>query len=499
MQQTTVENYWNRPGGMGEVLRMALPLIVSTIAWTLMNFIDRVLLMWYSADAVGAALAAGMVSFTVICLPLGVAGYVNTFVAQYYGARRFRRIGVVVWQGVFLGLATVPAALASAHWIPQLFTAAGHDPAIVQLESAYYTALSFGAGAIVISGALAAFFTGRGQVVTVMAVDSLGAAVNIALDYAWIFGHWGFPEGGIAGAGWATSLATWFRTLLYLLLFLRPACRRVFHSWSGLRFDGSLLLRLVRFGTPSGLQMLVEVGALSGFILLVGWLGPEAMTATSLAFNVNNLAFMPVWGIGMATATLVGQWIGRGRPDVAARATWAAFTLATAYMLLISAAYLWLPGPLLWAYSVGADQQQFARLSETTAVLMQFLAAFCLFDGMNIVFSSAIKGAGDMRFVFLATLATAGMPVVGPWLGIAFLDWGLYGAWLAMTLWVIVLGVIYLCRFLQGRWRSMRVIEPTCEASADEAAQPADSPTGGQPAPSAVARKGSQAVLLDLE
>ena len=73
---------------MREVLVLALPLIVSTLSWTLMNFTDRVFLVWYSADAVAAALPAGMMAFMVICFPLGVAAYVNTFVAQYQGAKR---------------------------------------------------------------------------------------------------------------------------------------------------------------------------------------------------------------------------------------------------------------------------------------------------------------------------------------------------------------------------------------------------------------------------
>ena len=94
------------------------------------------------------------------------------------------------------------------------------------------------------------------------------------------------------------------------------------------------------------------------------------------------------------------------------------------------------------------------------AAMMGRLWRYCLFDALNVVFVSAIRGAGDMRFVLWTTLGMSPAPLLATWWGISRQGWGLLWCWAVITAWVCSLGLIYLGRFLQGRWRQMRVIEP---------------------------------------
>jgi len=172
----------------------------------------------------------------------------------------------------------------------------------------------------VIAAAMSSFFTGRGSTRTVMVVDSSAAALNILLDYAWIFGHWGFSAWGIEGTAWATVVAHWFKVLCYGLLLMHPAYRTKYQLITGRRYDAALMHRLWRYGAPNGLQMLVKVSAFTLFIFLIGRLGPDAMVATTLAFNVNMFVFAPLMlGMGIAVSTIVGQQLGRNRPGLAPR------------------------------------------------------------------------------------------------------------------------------------------------------------------------------------
>lgn len=454
-----IRQFWSVPGGLQEVLRLAVPLVVSTMSWTVMMFIDRLFLVWHSEVATAAALTAGTAHWVVVCLPLGVAGYVNTFVAQYYGAGRQARIGLVVWQGVYLALACWPLILATNLAAPVLFGGAGHDPAVVPLEINYFTTLNYGSGAMVASAAISAFFIGRGRVVTVMLVDSLAAAANVLLDYCWIFGHWGFAAMGITGAAWATNVALAAKLLVYLALWLQPANNALFQTWVGRRFDRELCLRILRFGLPTGLQYAVEAGAFFLFVQLLARLGVQATAASLLAFNINSLAFMPVLGIGMAVATLVGQSLGNNDPRRASRATWAGFWLAVGLMLPISISYVLAPDAILYLHQRHASPTEFAALRNVVVVLLRFVAAYTLFDAMNIVFSSAIKGAGDTQFVLFTTIGVSTLAVLLTWLGMDLWRQGLNWCWAVVTLWILLLGGIYLLRFLQGRWQTMRVIE----------------------------------------
>ncbi len=92
---------WHAKSGYREVLKLAIPLILSTSSISLQHFIDRMFLTWYSAEAIAASVPAGILAFTMMCLFIGTAAYVNPFVAQYYGAKQYQKISPVVWQGIY--------------------------------------------------------------------------------------------------------------------------------------------------------------------------------------------------------------------------------------------------------------------------------------------------------------------------------------------------------------------------------------------------------------
>jgi multidrug resistance protein, MATE family len=194
--------------------------------------------------------------------------------------------------------------------------------------------------------------------------------------------------------------------------------------------------------------------------MLVGRLGEAPLAATTLAFTVNNVAWVPMWGLGTAVSTIVGQQLGKNRPNMAARATWTALAIALAYMGTMATLYLSVPEWFLIGYAAGASPEKFAPLQDTTVVLLRFVAAYCLFDALNVIFVGAIRGAGDMRFILLTTLVMSPPPLAAAWWGIARQGWGLIWCWIVITIWICLLGLIYMARFLQGRWRQMRVIEP---------------------------------------
>jgi len=178
--------------------------------------------------------------------------------------------------------------------------------------------------------------------------------------------------------------------------------------------------------------------------------------------------------MGIAVTTMVGQQLGRGHVRLARRATWTSFQLATAYMGAMALLYVAVPDFFLWGYAAGSDPEEFAHLRNVTVVLLRFVAAYCLFDAMNLIFCSALKGAGDTRFILGTTMVMSPMPVVAGWIGIRYFDLGLIWCWVVITAWISSLGVVYWLRFLQGRWQQMRVIEPDAfEADED---QPTESP-----------------------
>ena len=165
-------------------------------------------------------------------------------------------------------------------------------------------------------------------------------------------------------------------------------------------------------------------------------------------------------GLGQGLATIVGHQLGQNRPDMAARASWTAYWIALVYMGAMAAIYVLLPDLILFAHATVVKPEEFSHLRDLIVVLLRFVALYSLFDAMNIIFVSTLKGAGDTRFILLTSACMSPPPVLAVWIGINYFDLGLMWCWIVITVWVILLGLIYFARFLQGHWREMRVIEP---------------------------------------
>ncbi len=161
---------------------------------------------------------------------------------------------------------------------------------------------------------------------------------------------------------------------------------RVYHLLAGWRLRRDVMRRLWNYAAPGGLQMLVECGSFTLFITLVGGLGKLPQAATMLAFNVNSVAWVPMMGVGLAVSTLVGQQLGANRPELAARAAWTAFVLAMIFMCTMSLFYLFKPDWFLMGHARGMDPATFAPLRNWIVVLLRFVAAYCIFDALNVVF-----------------------------------------------------------------------------------------------------------------
>ncbi len=447
-------------GGYRELLRLALPLIITNSCWTLQITIDRVLLGRYSSDAVGAVVAATVLFWAPFALLQLTAAYASTFVAQYLGAGRPQRVGPVVWQSLHYSVLGGLAFLLLLPAARPLTALAGHAPAVAALEATYFVCLCFAALPMTVTAATCGFFVGRGDNWTVLLINGTCLAVNAVLGYAWIFGAWGFPEGGIAGAGWATVAGSSASALLGLALFLRPRFRAEFHVPGGWRLEAALFRRLLRFGLPSGAQVALDILAFALFTVFVGQMGKAELAATGVAITLNMIVVLPALGIGQAVAVLVSRRLGEDRPDLAERSTWTGFKVTWLYMAACALLYVLVPDLLasLFRPRDGAAAEDWQHVAAMVPVLLRFIAVYSLFDGMNLIFSYALKGAGDTRFVTAVLLMLSWPVMVLPtWLAQRH-GWGLFWAWTFASAYIIGLALIFLARFRRGRWKTMRVI-----------------------------------------
>jgi MATE family multidrug resistance protein len=292
-----------------------------------------------------------------------------------------------------------------------------------------------------------------------MWVHLLATVLNVVLNYLLIFGNFGFPELGITGAAISTVVSGFVSFLVFAVLILRPKNNEVYATASGWRPNLELLRRILRFGFPNGVQFFIDIFGFTIFILLIGRLGMVELAATNIAFNINSLAFMPMIGLGMAISILVGQYVGESRVDLASRSTYSGAIICFLYMGLIALSYLLVPGFYIGLFTARSEQGSFEEIRRIAVVLLRFVALYSIFDTMNIVFAAGIKGAGDTRFVmYMILIGSVGIMIVPTSLALLVFQAGIYTAWIFLTAYVSILGFGFLLRFLQGKWKSMKVI-----------------------------------------
>jgi MATE family multidrug resistance protein len=445
-------------GSWGEVLKVSLPLMASSGLWAILHFVDRVFLSWYSQEVLAASMPAGILQYTLMAFFLGTIGFSTTFVAQYFGAERPERIGTVIIHALYLA---IPVGLLFTILAPlsgPLFHSLGHGSAVADQETLFFVALAWGALPTLCSAALGGLYSGLGMTGHVFWVTGAGILANIGLDYLLIFGNCRFPELGIRGAGYATSIAGGITFVLYLILLL---ARKDYHRYKfslGYRLDGDLILRFMKFGLPSGGHQFLDVIGWTIFVFLLGRLGTEALAVSNAAFSINSLSFMPTLGFGIGASILVGKYLGADQPELAQRAAQGAFFMAFGFMVLVAVLFVIFPEWFLKPFAGGRSAGPFLKQGK---VILRIIAFYTLFDTANMVYAFALRGAGDTAFIMKNFIVLTPVCLILPvWVGIQFLGMGIYGAWIVAAFFVCFLGISFTVRFLRGKWKQMRVIEP---------------------------------------
>ncbi len=451
---------WSRPCGIRAVLWVAFPLMVSTVCYSVMQFIDRLFLLFHDQMEAGAIVTIGTLVWTMISLPLGMVGYVTAFVAQYRGAGQDHQVGKSVANAWYLCLLSIPFLLMPIVFIEDMFLWLGHSPELAGMESRCFTIYILAGVGMVANGVLEGLLVGIERSTPVMNANIFATILNVVIDPILIFGWWIFPEMGIDGAAWATAISMWAKFVYSLRVVLRLPEVSAFEFSQGWRFDRRFLGRFIYFGFPSGFQWFVEGIAMTYFVAVMGRLGGVYLAATSLTFSINMLAFVPIYGLGMGLTAVIGNQLGRNNPVLAKRAVGSGLFLAFCYTGVFAFMYIMMPGLLLYLHRGNAEN--FDQMEPVVLQFLFFVAIYCIFDAIQIIMVSVLKGAGDTWFV-TATIVTSSVLFLSMgWLietpetpvGDVAVGW-----WVALTCWISSLAFIYTFRVLQGKWESMRVIE----------------------------------------
>lgn len=446
------------------VFALALPLMANSAVQIVLNLTD----MWFMGRISTKALAAvGAVQWLIVAvvLVLGGAGMaVQTLVAQYSGGRRYWRAGQAVWTALWAMACAAPLFVlvgAARHLILAPF---GFDPGIEGLAAAFWYPRMGGAFVGAAVWAMFGFFNGVGRPGVTLLVTLVTTTTNALLNQIFIFGlGW-----GIAGSAWATNAAQLIGLLLALALFLRAPYRGKFRSHLTWRPSAARLAQQLRLGIPMGVSPAADLMAFAIFQMMQTRLGTAGGAATQMIVMLTSLAYMPGYGIATAGTTLVGRSIGAGAPGWAQSVGNRVILLTALYMGGIGIVIA-LAGPWLLPFFTGAHDADSAAAVALGMRLLWIAAAYQFFDGLNLGSSQCLRGAGDARVPAQLVLAIALFLLVplahaltfAPGQGwVNFLPqfgMGAIGGWIAVLVYVMVLGSALFLRWRSRAWQAIRI------------------------------------------
>jgi MATE family multidrug resistance protein len=446
------------------VFALALPLMANSAVQIVLSLTD----MWFIGRISTRALAAvGAVQWLVIVavLVLGGAGTaVQTLVAQAFGARRYSRASHALWTALWATACAAPLFVlvgAARHLILAPF---GFDARVEELAAAFWYPRVGGAAAGAAVWALLGFFNGIGRPRITLLITLVTTVTNALLNQLFIF-HLGW---GITGSAWATNCAQVLGLALGVMIFLSAYHRRHYRSHLTWRPRSRSILAQLRLGLPMGLMPASDLLGFAIFQMMQTRLGTAGGAATQLVVILTSLAYMPGYGIASAGTTLVGQSIGAGARHWAMRVGTHVIWLAALYMgaigLLIAVA-----GPWLLPLFTGSHDQEAAAAVALGVQLLWFAAGYQFFDGLNLGSSMCLRGAGDVRVPAMLVLPVSLLLFVplahaltfAPGQGwVTFLPqfgWGAVGGWVAVLVYVIVLGSTLFLRWRSRAWQAIRI------------------------------------------
>ena len=453
MTNSTVET-GAKTGLTWQVMVLAGPLVLQNLSQTLLGVIDTFFVSRISTDALAAVGLAGVMFFALLMLFRGTAMSTVVFVGRAHGEGDDAKVGFSVWRSLHM----IGWLSLFAFALPFVFTAlmsvAAPDDgsAVRELGTQYLRILSFEVPMIMFSSVVWGFLVGRGDSRTPMILAWVTVLLNIALDWVLVLGNLGFPALGVAGAAYATVIANGVNMVLSGVVLWLPHNRKQFGtglvrwvSWSEIKAGFAI-------GLPMGAGDFIDIASFSVFFAMLARLGSNILAANQIALQYMSVSFTFGMAISMASSSLVSQYLGSKEPDLAEKAAYRGVMIAVLGMAVIGLSYLIAPARLIGFFS--EDE----TVIEAGVTILRLIAVYQVFDGVGIVLSGALNGAGDTRFTMVGRMILAwGMFLPLAWLMIFRLDMGVWGAWSAALAYLGGLALIFFFRFRSGHWKTIEV------------------------------------------
>jgi putative MATE family efflux protein len=372
-----------------DIWKISYPIIIGLVAQNIMLVIDTAFLGRVSEITLGAAAIGGVFYLTVVMLATGFSVGTQIMIGRRNGEGRYHAIGNVfdIAQGVLVTMAIVVWVL--LHFVaPPLLGKIISSPAILEESLVFLNFRKYGLlfGFMVLG--FNALYIGNTKTMVLSLSTFVMAFFNIVLDYLFIFGNYGFPEMGIAGAALATNIAEFFTFVFYICWAYFKGDYKRFLLFQRFLPDKQLLRSLLNLSVPVMFQYFFSFSAWFVFFLIIEQIGETALAASNIARSIYMVLMIPVWGLSASVNTLVSNTIGRNQHDKVIPLILRVALAGIIINIILVQILIFIPNPIISFYT---DNQS---LIEFTTPLLRVIAVALIAFSFGMIIFNGLSGTG---------------------------------------------------------------------------------------------------------
>ena len=438
----------SRTGATRRIWELAWPAILTNLLQSTVGLVDIKIVGSLGAPAVAAVTTGNRIFFVLQAVLMAVTAGTTALVARAWGGGRREEAARVTRTSLWLcigvaGLMTPPAVL-FADSLAGVFRL---ESGTVALAATFIRWLSLFNVPFALALVLGTALRAAGDTRTPLWIGTAANLLNVFLAYGLVYGAFGFPTLGVAGAALANGIAFSFAGLVFLGLWLRGRLRVPLGPAGG-DFQPGRIRQLVRIGTPAGLEQAVFQSGFILFLWIVALYGTAPYAAYGIGVTILSFSFLVGLGFSIATGTLVGQHLGAGDPEAAARSGWRGMWLSIGVMCVFGGAIVAAAGPIARFL---IDDPEVVRL---TVFFIYVLGSVQALMAIEFTLGGALRGAGDTRFPLWTVLSGLFVVRIGLAASFAWLKWPVEWIFAALIGDYIVKASMLTLRFRSGRWKT---------------------------------------------
>ncbi len=434
------------------IWQVAYPIILGSIAQNIMIFTDTAFLGRVGDIALGASALGGLFYLAVVMLGFGFGTGVQIIVARRFGENNLKAIGsVLIHSLLFLLVMAFFSFLLLRYGSDYILQAAVKSQEVYLATLEFLRIRAFGIFLAFINIIFRAFYVGLTKTKVITYTTLVMAAVNIVLDYLFIFGIAGFPEMGVKGAALASVCAEVSGMLFFVFYTLKTIQPEAYDLFDFSTLSFSRLKHIFNISIPMMLQQFVSLSVWFGFFLFVEKLGEQSLAVSNIIRSIYMIIMVPVWGFSTATNSLVSYLIGMKKTDEVMSLIYKTVLMCFALILLPVSLTVLFPSAFMHIYTNDPG------LIALGIPVMYVVSLGGMFVSIGFVFFSGVSGAGMTKTSLVIELIVLVFYLFYTYFMINYVGVDVAGAWTAEILYGLLMILISWPYMISGRWKNAQV------------------------------------------